>query len=116
LGVITDQPPESGVRVAIWVAVHRRSAQFNGVRAHGLSCGANATEPRGTCSAQALIRRFRVRALRPPTNPEVICATSALVASRRPAGAAMRAATTVIRGLPGPKSEPAGWTPTDAVG
>jgi len=65
LGVITDQPPESGVRVAIWVAVHRRSAQFNGVRAHGLSCGANATEPRGTCSAQALIRRFRVRALAP---------------------------------------------------
>jgi hypothetical protein len=47
LGVITDQPPESRVRVAIWVAVHRRSAQFNGVRAHGLSCGANATEPKG---------------------------------------------------------------------
>ena len=56
LGVITYQPPEIGVRVAIWVAVHRRSAQFNGVRAHGLSCGANATEPKGTCSAQALIR------------------------------------------------------------
>jgi len=53
LGVITDQPPESGVRVAIWVAVHRRSAQFNGVRAHGLSCGANATEPKVICSAQA---------------------------------------------------------------
>lgn len=38
--------PVPEARVAIRVAVHRRSARFTGVRAGDLSCGANAHEPR----------------------------------------------------------------------
>jgi hypothetical protein len=33
-------------RLAVWVAVHSRSAQFTRVRAPGLTCGVNACEPR----------------------------------------------------------------------
>jgi hypothetical protein len=33
-------------RVAVWVAVHRRSAPFSRIRAPWLTCGANAHEPR----------------------------------------------------------------------
>jgi hypothetical protein len=33
-------------RVAIWVAVHGDTAQFNEVRASSVTCGASAYEPR----------------------------------------------------------------------
>jgi hypothetical protein len=56
-------------RVAIWVAVHSSTAQFMGVRARDLICGANANEPRRTGPAQALTVRIWVSPHSVDTSP-----------------------------------------------
>ena len=61
--LLTTTSSPLGRRVAIWVAVHCRSARFSRVRASEPTCAANAYELLRTRSAQALNPRVRVRVL-----------------------------------------------------